>query len=155
MTILSRDLPYAKKRQKWGIALVATVLALVLTMDIVFIVLRSDSNHVLFLILSLVLSVLAAFWAIFYIDMVLVPSHKRIAAYEKARNNQKQIVEIQAISDYSLHVSGFDVHKVRYVQDGEQKQCFLIDGTMNGLNEGTYRVNIHRGILIEAEKHGE
>lgn len=118
-----------------------------LVLNLVFTLMRTDSNHTIMLILNIAADIIAGFFITYFASFYILPQKRRLKFSRKAA--ETICGNISKISEKTIRVLGFDCYTVEI--DG--RKVFLPDCSVVTLKTGEdVTLGIVMNIVTEAEK---
>lgn len=143
-----------KKRLIAKTITVIAIFTMIVVMNILFCVFRTDSTHIAFLILNIV-SDIACLWLLwFFIGVVFIPQKKLLALTER-KNVQIVYGGIEKVSDKTKRVSGFNCYEISVVGNGLRTLFIIENGNIPTELKGQVKFFTVDNIVISAEADNE
>lgn len=144
-SVLGQSAHSYKKRLDLRIGLCIAVFVLTVGLNILFTVLRTDSNHTLMLILNIAADVLCGFLLLYTWDMHILPGLRLYRLF--CRNRELLSGTVTEISQDTQRYMDIDCHTVTV----DNRRVFLPAGTLN-IQKAACTLSLVSNIIVEAEQ---
>lgn len=130
MTILGKDKQSSKKELKRAIRQLIVLALLTLSVNLLLVCLRNDSNHDLLLWINIISDVLVAWFIVYYSSCILSIKKRKIELFNREQESHEGMV--LSVSPVTERYRGFDCYRVKI---GEHSY-FLLDDCLAMLPVG-------------------
>lgn len=153
-TVLGIEKTEYSKRLKIKTAVSFAALVLVILLNVLLCVFRTESTHTAFLIINIVSDVAAIWFVYFYIRVVFIPQKRLLGLSKREEYGQVLVGRIADISDKSKKVSGFDCYELK-LSDGDRTVFLIADCNIPKEMCGEVKLHTVDNIVVAAEVEDE
>lgn len=153
MTILGCDKEQFKKTIIHFFLFITVVSVAVIVLNVLLAVFRTDSTHIAFLVINIVIDIAVIWFVISVMCLVIAPRRKLIALYERGeKNGVLEKGKVISVSERTICIAGFQCYKVSFETQNGNRELNLIQNSLILTQDEIFKVKTVDGIIISAEE---
>lgn len=147
-TILNIDKNIFVKRLNFYKFICVTLIFAMISLNVLFCILRNADNHMAMLILNIAVDIIIGWSVVVILSFWVIPQSKIIKLFESKKGKIKG--KVISVSDDAVRVREMDCKKVE-IECDDRRMIFLPENTISLIQGREYVIGIVSNIIVEVE----